>query len=51
MNIFLRRRVRAMDTEKEIDKKVVFITGGGYGLGRILVDEFYRHGYKVFFYI
>lgn len=49
VNIFLRRRVRAMDTEKEIDKKVVFITGGGYGLGRILVDEFYRHGYKVFF--
>ena len=30
-------------------KVVVFITGGGAGLGRILVNEFYRQGYKVAF--
>lgn len=31
------------------DARVVFITGGGAGLGRILVREFYNQGYKVAF--
>ena len=32
-----------------IEKNVVLITGGGSGLGRILVDAFYAQGYRVFF--
>lgn len=31
------------------NSKTVFITGGGAGLGRILVKEFYKQGYKVAF--
>lgn len=31
------------------ETKVVLITGGGSGLGRILVNEFYNNGYKVAF--
>lgn len=29
--------------------KVVFITGGGAGLGRVLLDSFYNAGYKIAF--
>lgn len=31
------------------EKRVVLITGGGSGLGRVLVDNFYHAGYQVFF--
>ena len=31
------------------DQKVVFITGGASGLGRILVDEFVKENANVFF--
>lgn len=31
------------------DDRVVFITGGSSGLGRVLVDKFFEHGASVFF--
>ena len=31
------------------ENKVVFVTGGASGLGRVLVDEFIAEGAKVFF--
>lgn len=42
-----------MHDKKELSKiqskKVVLVTGGGYGLGRNLVDEFYNNDYLVAF--
>lgn len=34
---------------KDADSKVVFITGGGSGLGRVMVGQFWQAGYRVFF--
>ncbi len=43
------KMVKESENILPLDTKVVFITGGGIGLGKNLVEEFLKEGYSVAF--